>query len=61
MRKKMNDNIAWALFRCGEMAGIAVTLPVKELEEYVANPPEEFRYANHVQAAVAFAKLVQGK
>jgi len=56
---KMTETVAWALFRCGHMAGIASTLPVKELQEYLENPPEDFRYANHVEAAVAFAKLVQ--
>ena len=48
-----------ALFTTGELAGTAMRLNVKTLENFLSKPNPDFRYTRQAQAALLFAKAVQ--
>lgn len=42
----------------GQMGGLAFRMDVPELEEFLKNPPADFRYADVCRAAIDFRKAV---
>ena len=48
-----------AIFRSGEIMGIASSINIKSLEKFLENPDPTFRYAQYCKAVLELARLVQ--
>ncbi len=55
----MTDKQTKAMLNVGELCGMAARLEIKELEQFLDNPPPDFLFEKQCRAAIAFAKVMQ--